>query len=78
MVAQLTISPKTVSLVAEEDFFPFKKGQVVKRVTRATLMQMERPLNVIITTGGGIAGTQATVSPVKIPKPVSSTKAEKR
>lgn len=64
VVAQLTILPKTVSLIAEEDHPPFAKGQVVKRISRDTLDKMKRPLSVIITTGGGgISNTQITVRP---------------
>lgn len=51
VAAQLTILPKTISLVAEEDCFPFKKGQVVKRVRRETLSKMEHPLRVRVMGG---------------------------
>jgi hypothetical protein len=53
VAAQLTFSPSIVSLVAEEDHIPFKKGQVVKRVNVTTLNRMERPLNVVVSKRGG-------------------------
>jgi hypothetical protein len=53
VAAQLTIRPKIISLIAEEDHSPFKKGQVVIHITRATLDSMKSPLNVSISNGGG-------------------------
>jgi hypothetical protein len=54
VAAQLTISPRIISLVAEENHIPFKKGQIVKRICRRTLDTMERPLNVVVSNGGGV------------------------
>ena len=53
VVAQLTISPRIISLVAEEDLHPYKKGQVVKRITRAAFNNAKKPLTVKVTAGGG-------------------------
>jgi hypothetical protein len=53
VAAQLTIRPKIISLIAEEDHPPFKKGQIIIHVTRVTIDIMKRPLNVSVSNGGG-------------------------
>ena len=53
VAAQLTFSPKIISLVAEESCAPYQKGQVLKKITRSTLSKMERPLSVEVSMGGG-------------------------
>lgn len=58
VAVQLIFSRKIVSLVAETDMYPFKKGDVVRKVTRTTLEKMERPLSVQINSEG--MGTLAT------------------
>lgn len=52
VIAQLTIQPRYVSLIAEEDMHPYKKGQLVKRVTRKSVEGMKQPLTVKISAGG--------------------------
>ena len=53
VAAQLTFSAKIISLVAEADLHPYKKGDIIKKITRSTLSKMERPLNVQVIAGGG-------------------------
>jgi len=36
VVAQLTIRKSIVNLIAEEEVFPYRKGDVVKSITRKT------------------------------------------
>ena len=66
VAAQLTILPKTITLVAEADLYPFKKGDVVMKIKRSTLDKMERPLNIeVISPGGGKNNTEKmTVKPI--------------
>ena len=53
VVAQLTFSKRIIDLVAEEDFYPYKKGDIVRKINRNILDKMERPLNVRVMSGGG-------------------------
>lgn len=53
VIPQLTISKRIISLVAEEDSAGFIKGQIVKRITPASLAKMSRPLKCRVTKRGG-------------------------
>lgn len=43
VIPQFTIRPNTISLIAEEDKTPFKKGSLVIQVQRETLNKMSKP-----------------------------------
>lgn len=53
VIPQRTITPRSVSLVAEESKGTIQKGSVVTRINIGTIDKMERPLTVRVTNGGG-------------------------
>ena len=53
VVPQRTITPKMVSLIAEETKGSVQKGSVLTRINIKTISKMERPLTVRVTNGGG-------------------------